>query len=102
MSDKILKSSDFFPTIENAILNSGVKVFKTKRAALAVGKQFCWHRAVKVARRFETVWIVGAIDFQDTYENGIAFQTLKIPMLRYENQAQPILTLRRFKEKSNV
>jgi hypothetical protein len=92
--NKTLESRDFFPTIEDSILYAGVKTFRTKRDALSIGKQFGWNRAVKVARRFETVWIIGAIDFQNSYENGIAFQTLKIPMLKYEHEKQTILILR--------
>lgn len=95
MSETTLKSSDFFPTIENSILNAGVKTFRTKQDAIVAGSQFGWRRAVKVARRFENVWIIGAIDFQNTEENGIAFQCLRIPMLKFEQATQPILILRR-------
>lgn len=95
MSETTLKSSDFFPTIENSILNAVVKTFRTKRDAIVTGSQFGWRRAVKVVRRFETVWIIGAIDFQNTEENGITFQCLRLPMLKFEQVTQPILILRR-------
>ena len=87
-------SSDFFPTIERAII-SGVKTFRTKQDAITAGSEYGWRCAVKVARRFETIWIVGKLDFQDSYENDIAFKCLRIPMLKYENGVQPILILRK-------
>ncbi len=87
-------SNDFFPSIEKSI-EGGVKTFRTKSDALKAGSAFGWRCAVKVARRFETVWIVGRVDFQNSYENDLAFQILRIPMLKYENSMQPILTLRR-------
>jgi hypothetical protein len=90
----MFNSDDFFPTIESAIL-SGVPTFRTKTEAMKAGSKFGLRCALKVARRFETIWIVGKIDFQDSYENGIPFQCLRLPLLKFENNMQRVLVLRR-------
>lgn len=77
-----------------------VRVFSTKQAAIAAAKQFGWKSAIKVARRFDTCWIVGKFDFQPDEVAGITFEVLRVPLLRYETgvdgiQRQPVLDTRR-------
>ena len=76
-------------------LVQAVPTFPTKKAAIAKGREFGWPRAIRVFRRFETVWIVGDKSFQGDYEAGVQIDVFNVPMLRFENGAQPILKIRR-------
>lgn len=94
-----ISSQGWFPSLDAAISHGDVAAFGTRAKAAAKAKEFGWAgKTVKVRRRFETVYLVGSIDFQDSTEGNICFKVLRLPMLRYETvngvKKQPILEVR--------
>jgi hypothetical protein len=91
--------NDWSPNIETAIAG-GVRTYATKTRALSAGKAFGWRSAVRIQRRFERVWVVGAVDFQPTTHQGESVECLRIPLLRWDRDERgiefcPVLVLRR-------
>lgn len=81
---KAIQSKGWFPCLEKAIASGELPSFPTKRAAEAAGKVYGWKTALKVSRRFETIWLVGKEDFQPDYELDIEFRVLRLPLLRWD------------------
>jgi len=91
----MIKSSEWFPDLDAAISSGDIKSFPSKKAALEYAKEYKWIRAVRVERRFENVWIIGLLDFQPDDENGILFDVLRVPMLRWIDGVQPVVKFRK-------
>lgn len=92
--------------IEQAIRDDVIKTFRTKKDALAHAQNFGWKHALKIKRRFETVWVVGKKDFQPTIKAGLTLDSYRIPMLKWEKNSFgvnfcPILILETRVEKNN-
>ena len=75
-----------------------IRQFRTKQSALDYGKRFGWNVAIRVAKRFETVWVVGKEDFQEKIIAGIAFNTAKLPLFTYRNGTMETIEVKRIKE----
>ena len=68
-----------------------------KKAAIEAGKAYGWREAVKIRRRFESVWVVGKKDFQNDEVAGVDAEVFRFPMLTFVDGAQPVIKVRRFK-----
>lgn len=79
---------------------SAVPMFPTKKAAIAEGKKYGWASAIKMHRRFESVWVVGKKSFQNDEVAGVSMEVFRLPMLRFENGAQPVLRVTRLDQKT--
>lgn len=77
-----LKSNEW-PSLERAVSLGDVKTFRTKRAALDAGRPFGWASAVRLVRRFETVWLCGRLDFQAADDNAPTYSTFRAPRLQW-------------------
>lgn len=98
-------SSKEFTDLELGICSGFVKTFPTKSKALGEASAFGWSgKVVRVARRFETVWIVGRIDFQPETAGSLEWDVLRIPALYYEDKGgvktQPVLKCRRLRKEA--
>ena len=76
--------------IDNLILDRIILSFRTQKKAQMAGKKFGWNCALKINRRFETIWIVGKKEFQPAYIAGIAHDQYRIPLLRWERDNRGI------------
>ena len=100
MTEVDATNKNWFPSINQAIEAEAIKCFSTKKAALAVAKEFGWKsNVIRVIRRHEKVWIVGMIPIHPDETCGVVVDTLRVPMLRYETgedgtQRQPVCTFR--------
>lgn len=96
-----INGNDWFPNLAAAIDSGDVKTFPTKDTALDAAMRYGWGKhVVRVEKRFERVWIVGTVDFQPDTEKDIEFQSLRIPLLRYDTgndgiKYQPVVKFRR-------
>lgn len=81
-SSYTLKSTDW-PSLEKAVFRGDVQTFRTKRAALDAGRPFGWASAVRLVRRFETVWLCGRLDFQAADDRSPAYSTFRVPRLQW-------------------
>lgn len=81
-------------------LVGALPTFRTKKAAVDAGSAFGWRSAIKVIRRFETVWIVGKKDFQDGEIAGVPHENYRIPMLRWDEKHGvkycPVVVVKRY------
>lgn len=95
---------DFSPHISSVLLE--VPQFRTKKEALLEGAKFGWKSAVRLHRRFESVWVVGKKDFQpdevgkNILSSPIRIECFRFPLLRWEHdergvQFVPVLVCRR-------
>lgn len=93
-------SERFEPSISQML--SVVPQFRTKQAAIEEGKKYGWNTAIKVEKRFESCWVVGKKDFQDSCEGELTFECYRFPLLKWEDingvKTNPVLTCRKFKE----
>lgn len=76
---------------------AGLPTFPSKKAAIEAGKAYGWREAVKIRRRFESVWVVGKKDFQNDEVAGVDAEVFRFPMLTFVDGAQPVIKVRRFK-----
>jgi len=96
-----INDREWFPSLGNAIETGEIRAVGTKREALETAAQFGWGRRVlMVERRFERVYVVGTVDFQPQREGDLEFQTIRMPLLRWERgedgiKYQPVVTLRK-------
>ena len=91
-------TSKEFTNLETGIDSGFVRTFPNRAAALSVASEFGWAgRVVRIARRFEVVWIVGAMDFQPDTAGTLEWDVLRVPALHYENGEQPVLKCRRLR-----
>jgi len=88
-----------FNDLEAGIAAGFVKTFPDKKSALLRASEFGWGgRALRISRRFETVWIVGEISFQPDEVGPLVWDVLHIPALRYDGAKQPVLKCRRLRK----
>jgi len=58
--------------------------FPTKKQALEKAKDFGWSTAIKIVRRFETVYVVGKKDFETSTDWIGDYEIWRFPLLRWE------------------
>lgn len=83
---------EWFPAIAD-ILNE-VPAFGSKKEALQKARQFGWRNVVKIEGRFGVAFIVGGQDLQSDFQCDIAFDVIRVPLLRYVNGVQPVIKTR--------
>lgn len=76
-----------WPALEKAVFKGDVPTFRTKRAALDAGRPFGWASAVRLIRRFETVWVCGRLNFQATDEHASVYSTFRVPKLQWSRHS---------------
>lgn len=91
----MIVSNEWYPDLDAAISTGDITSFPTKKAAAAAAKEFGWRDVVKVARRFENVWIVGRVDFQPDDECGVVLDVLRVPLLVWVNRECPVVKFRK-------
>lgn len=96
-----ISSQGWFPDLDRCICAGAVRVFRTKNEAQAAAREFCWTGKVqRLVRRFEVVWIVGAVNFQPSYAAGVKQDVLRVPLLCWDKNEfgtkfQPVAEFRR-------
>ena len=102
--DIINIQDNWFPRLDPVIAAGVIRIFPTKKRALEVAKKYGWGgRVIKIARRFESGWIVGQISFQpETTPTGDVCDVLNVPLLRYEKNTngveyQPVARFRKLR-----
>lgn len=105
MASEVIHHQDRMNFTANELADC-LPIFPTKKSALEAGKPYGWRTAVKLVRRFETVWLVGKKDFQDSYTAGIQHEMFRLPLLRWEtrNRVQfcPVLEVKRYHAAKSV
>ena len=100
-----ISDKDWFPSLSSVVENGIIRRFLTQKMAIEASHKYGWgNRIIRVERRFERVWLVGAIDFQPEEIAGVTTDVLRLPLLHYETgedgiQYQPVLALRRIRRK---
>ncbi|HGY5183056.1 hypothetical protein [Citrobacter sp. RHBSTW-00881] len=102
MRDRISYRDNHLLSIQVDEIASAAPTFSTKNAAIKAGSEFGWRAAVRIERRFETVWMVGKKEFQDDNSAGLQFDAYRFPLLKWvkENGVEkcPVLSVRRYKQ----
>lgn len=70
--------------LQQPIEDGVIKAFPTKTEAINAGKEYGWKSAIKLNRRFESIWIVAVKDFEPTCIAGISHDNYRVPLLRWE------------------
>ena len=83
---------EWFPSIAD-ILNE-VPAFGSKKEALQKAREFGWRNVVKIEGRFGVAFIVGGQDLQSDFQCDIAYDVIRVPLLRFENGVQPVIKTR--------
>jgi len=83
---------EWFPAIAD-ILNE-VPAFGSKKEAMQKAREYGWRNVVKIEGRFGLAYIVGGQDLQSDFQCDIAFDVIRVPLLRYENGVQPVIKTR--------
>lgn len=82
----------------------GIISYRTKRDAEKGAKEFGWqqYKVLRINFRFESLWFVGAVDFQDENVGGIIFKVLRLPLKSFKRvngkSTRDVLTTRLLKE----
>ena len=77
-------ASKEFSDLEAGIAAGFVKTFPNKQAALLAASEFGWSgRALRISRRFESVWIVGQISVQPDELGPLVWEVLHIAALNW-------------------
>lgn len=93
--------SEMMPYIQEGVIPS----FRTKAEALKAGRHFGWKTAVRVEKRFETVWVVGKCDFQPESLYDLVWDVIRLPLLRWERnefgiEFCPVVKIRRLRKEA--
>ena len=83
---------EWFPAIAD-ILNE-VPAFGSKKEALQKAREFGWCNVIKIESRFGVAFIVGGQDLQSDFMCDIAYDVIRVPLLRFENGVQPVIKTR--------
>lgn len=92
-----------FSDLETGINSGFIRTFATKADALKEAAKFGWGgRAIRVSRRFESVWIVGQFDIQPDEVGTLTWDVLRIPELNFRStngiQRQAVLRCRKLRK----
>ena len=83
---------EWFPAIAD-ILNE-VPAFGSKKEALQKAREYGWANVVKIEGRFGVAFIVGGQDLHGDFQFDIAYDVIRVPLLRFENGVQPVIKTR--------
>jgi len=94
---KYFDYTEYFPDLGKFMEKEIIRRFCTKKEALATASQFGWAgKVLHIKRRFETIWVVGEVQFQPEYVlTGVSFYVAEFPLLKFVDGVQPVLKIRK-------